>query len=298
MAASRQTGSPPHNKKGRHAAGLLRIQSGWRKSVLRDHRATPAIVDADGDEIDVLADAIDRGQHAGGVGEADVAVAHEQMIVLDGSRPVRGEAIFEADADSAAPAGFTRRVENRIGCREAVIITIRRHGGAALHIEQRVVPRVSDLTREQAKGADARTRNRIAGSDDELLAYARALEVGPVTLCFEAEDPGGGLKAITDLTTGDTAGRIMTSFGEKRARHRDDIPALVARTPTTVGADIETAPVVDGGDHRGRLGVGARSEISSSGRSRECNESNRTQQKLFHRGILQFCRFSLVPKRF
>src|SRR5690242_3108067 len=78
-------------------------------SILGDDRAAPAIVDADGDEIDVLLDALVEGQasstnHAIG-GEGVGAVAHEQVVVLDRRRPVRGEAEFEACTHRAAPAG-------------------------------------------------------------------------------------------------------------------------------------------------------------------------------------------------
>src|SRR5882757_9004454 len=76
-----------------------------RRSVLRDHRATPAVVDADGDEIDVLTDAIGAEEEAARRGEGVGLVLHEQMIVFERSRPVRGEAVFEADADRATPAG-------------------------------------------------------------------------------------------------------------------------------------------------------------------------------------------------
>src|SRR6478752_5035150 len=78
-------------------------------SVLGDDRAAPAIIDADGDEIDVLADARDIEHGAGDTGDAVVEqgvglVLHEHVIVFDAGRPVRGEAVFEAGADGAAPA--------------------------------------------------------------------------------------------------------------------------------------------------------------------------------------------------
>src|SRR5438552_7306030 len=108
MAASRQTRRPPQKKKAGTRPAFRYSVCGSRSSVFRDDRATPAIVDADGDEIDVLTDADVIEHRAGYTGDAVVeegvgAVPHEQMIVFDRGRPVRGEAVFEADADRAAP---------------------------------------------------------------------------------------------------------------------------------------------------------------------------------------------------
>src|SRR5882724_5178370 len=115
--AKRGTAHETRKQKGRRKAGLFSI---WKpqlrpRSVFRDHRAAPAIVDAGGDHIDVLTDAVgariqaDRGGKNGR--EADVAGAHEQMIVFNSSRPVRRESIFKTGPNRAAPAGFTRTVK-------------------------------------------------------------------------------------------------------------------------------------------------------------------------------------------
>src|SRR5688500_12046734 len=94
-----------------------------RSSILRDHRATPAIVDADGDEIDVLTDALVE-RHAGRADGSDSAVAHkgmgtilhEHVIVFDAGRPVRRETIFEAHTDHATPTGIvTGRGTHNVG---------------------------------------------------------------------------------------------------------------------------------------------------------------------------------------
>src|SRR5215212_8273 len=49
------------------------------------------------------------------------------------------------------------------------------------------------------------------------------------------------LPAVSDLTTNRSASRIVTTFteGGDRCTEVGDIPALVARTPTTVAADVE-----------------------------------------------------------
>src|SRR5689334_884492 len=62
-------------QKGRHKAGLS-LFSWQRSSVLRDDRATPLVVDADGDGVDVLADALVEHE-ASRADSGDVAVAHE-----------------------------------------------------------------------------------------------------------------------------------------------------------------------------------------------------------------------------
>ena len=126
-----------------------------------------------------------------------------------------------------------------------------------------------------------------------------AAEVCPVALAFNTEHPGAGLPAIADLATGRAAARIMATFvGDEHAGGGHCIPALAARTPATVGADVETAPVIDRGDHRRRLGVRTRSEIGSSGRSREGNESNRPKQKLLHFKIPSSCSLPVGPEAF
>ena len=74
------------------------------------------IVDASGDQIDVLADAFgSEGNRRRGRGrKADVAIAHEQMIPLNSERPIRSETIFPADTGDSAPAGLPRRVKDEV----------------------------------------------------------------------------------------------------------------------------------------------------------------------------------------
>src|SRR3954447_26570068 len=121
-------------------------------SVLRDDRAAELVVHARGDEIDVLTDAIVAGEHATRRGEGVGAVLHEQMVVLDADRRVRGEAVFEADADGATPTGVViGRGGQNVANRGEGTETIRGHGRTALEIEQDVVGGVTDLTGEQAE---------------------------------------------------------------------------------------------------------------------------------------------------
>jgi hypothetical protein len=126
-----------------------------RSSVLRDDRATPFVVYADGNEIDVLIDPIGAEEDASRRDEGVGTVLHEQVIVFDRSRPVRGEAVFEAGADRATPTGVVKVVGNLRpgGCEgdPEVIVGDRR---AALDVEQYVVGGPADLAREQAERVD------------------------------------------------------------------------------------------------------------------------------------------------
>src|SRR5260370_21898461 len=71
-----------------------------------------------------------------------------------------------------------------------------------------------------------------------------------------------------------------------------EIPALAGGPTAAVDTDVETAPVIDGRNHRRRrLGVGTSREIRSRSRrsqqarsqGAQCDHSDSTQQKLFHR---------------
>src|SRR3979490_2981821 len=255
-------------------------------SVLRDDRAAPAVVHANGNKIDVLTDAIGAIEQAGRRGEGDIAIAHEQVIVFDGSRPVRRETKFKTGTDRAAPTRFTRAggEEHSRGNGECVVLVFG-YGRAALYVKQHIVPSVADLTSEQPKRIDLGTVTDRREEQAEIVAS----EISPVALRFQTEHPRGCLPAIADLTTSRAAGCVMTTFPERSNRNAcgrcSEIPALAARSPTAVGADGEAAPIINRGDHRKRrLGVRTRREVGSgSGSQAQRNETNRTKQKLLHR---------------
>src|SRR5258708_37742452 len=73
-----------------------------------------------------------------------------------------------------------------------------------------------------------------------------------------------------------------------------EIPEFAGGPTAAVDTDVETAPVIDGGDHRRRgLGVGTGREIRSRSRrsqQAQCDQSDSTQQKLFHRISLRLSR--------
>ena len=62
----------------------------------------------------------------------------------------------------------------------------------------------------------------------------------------------------------------------------DEIHAIVALTPSTIGADIEAAPVIDGGDHRRRLGVGTGGKVRGEYGRGKSNRSHRNKRNRFH----------------
>jgi len=96
--------------------------------------------------------------------------------------------------------------------------------------------------------------SRIGGDPRHVLV--QAYEV--------TDDREGGLaRAAADLAAGDAAGCIVATFSADNQRRRNRIPALAARSPTAVGADVETGPIIDCGDHRGRLGVRTRRQVGS-----------------------------------
>src|SRR6516225_4583501 len=75
-------------QKGRREAGLFHREA-WLglRSVFRDDRAAPVIVHPNGAHIDVLTNIVaPGGQAAARRAEGDIAVAHEQMIVLNRHR--------------------------------------------------------------------------------------------------------------------------------------------------------------------------------------------------------------------
>src|SRR5258707_15813165 len=107
-----------------------------------------------------------------------------------------------------------------------------------------------------------------------------------LTVPYRQEHRGAAPPAMAELPTGGPAGRIMATIRkEENTGPRGGVPALAARSPAAIGADVEAAPVVNRSDHRGRrCPVRAGGEVGGRGRSphAQCNGANRTPQKLFH----------------
>src|ERR1700730_18684538 len=81
-------------------------------SVARDDRTAKSVVDADRAHVDILLDGVGTPDSGERRRERHAAAAHEQMVVFESDRKVRRKAEYDAGADSAAPAGFARRIED------------------------------------------------------------------------------------------------------------------------------------------------------------------------------------------
>src|SRR5881396_4157664 len=94
---------------------------------------------------------------------------------------------------------------------------------------------------------------------------------------------------------------MTTIRNHENAGRGDGVPALAARSPAAIGADVEAAPVINRSEHRGRRRpVRTGGEVGGRGRSSQaqCDKTNRTQQKLFHRSLQLFFASSDPKKRF
>src|SRR6266851_1360035 len=127
------THTTAQNKKTPAAAGAFRSAAKRLGSVLCDHRAAELVVQARGEEIDILLDAVGACGHAGRGDEVDSLPVHEHVVVLDADRPVRREAVFETGANHATPAGLAAgRSTQRAGRGRKNVVLGVGHSGTAL----------------------------------------------------------------------------------------------------------------------------------------------------------------------
>jgi len=119
MSAGEARAAPDHGKAYRNKVGASAFYELALGSVRPDDRTAQveAVVDASGDEVNILADRVsaeyaadryDSGAQNTCRREAVTMVAHEQVIVLDRNRPIRCESEFEARSHDTTPARFTR----------------------------------------------------------------------------------------------------------------------------------------------------------------------------------------------
>ena len=128
----------------------------WTKSVLRYNRTTPTVVHAHRDQIDVLTHVVGPHQSACGPNERDNtgrvkshgSIAHEQVIVFDAERPVRRKAKLKSGTDRSTPPAFGRSGTYVPADGADSFVNIARYSGAALDVEQDVVPSITDLSGE------------------------------------------------------------------------------------------------------------------------------------------------------
>src|SRR5580704_1792272 len=184
-------------------------------SVLRGDRATEAVIHTHGSHVDVLADCVAARHRNGGHWKRHGVVTHEEMIVFGGDRPVRRKAEFNPGPHGAAPTRFARLNEHDVGRGEERAVAVIRDRSAALHVPENVVPGIADLAGEQADGVDL---GLIGVGNDRRQTAIGSLQTGPIALSFDAEHPAGGLPTITDLTAGQTAGRVVAALGIRENR--------------------------------------------------------------------------------
>src|ERR1700738_3833011 len=95
-----------------------------------------------------------------------------------------------------------------------------------------------------------------------------ATQICPITLRFQAEYPRARLPSIANLTTSHTTSGIMTP---QKHCSRNVGPTIARAAITTVGADVEAAPVVDcGSGQRWGLGVRTSSQVSCGRGRSQC----------------------------
>src|SRR4051812_22511876 len=105
------------------------------------------VVEANGEHIHVLGDPVVDKSHKARIRNREVVVIvpHEQMVIFNTDRPVRGEAIFPAHTYRSAPARRIRRDQTEPS---GVVIhpeLIAGYSGTALDVEQRGIPRPTEL---------------------------------------------------------------------------------------------------------------------------------------------------------
>lgn len=114
-----------------------------------------------------------------------------------------------------------------------------------------------------------------------------AAEVCPVALAFNAVDHIEHLSAIANLATDSAGGRTMPAFGSNAC----EIPAVMARAPAAVNADIVTGPVTERGSDRPLRRVGLDrlwSEIRAKCGDRrvDCDDACSQKQQILHWSVI------------
>ena len=205
------------NKKAPDDAGALSLPEIEWNSVAGGHWCpvtTEFVVEAQGDHVHVLADPVVEElstEHC--ARESVVGSAHEEVVVFETGRPIRREAVLESEPQGAAPASRTCRDNANASDRGVDEGAVVRHRRAALQVQERRIPGVADLAGEQAYSIHPRA-GRKGWIED---ADARAPEIGPIALSFQAKHPLAGLPAVTDLAAENASGPIVATVGKGRA---------------------------------------------------------------------------------
>ena len=191
-----------------------------------------------------------------------------QMVVFSTDRS-GGKAILKADTQGATPTRRARRSQFKAGnviedakavaCPATPPLT---KSSAAFHAQpswpvKRPMPSV--FTRVESVGLSKLTRELLRSAQSPCASNPNTnwLACRRYPICPPKRPPERSRQPspVTRLPAG--------------CYEIPEIPAIVAGAPAAVETDIETAPVVDGGDHRGRRLVGAGREIGGRSGSRQ-----------------------------
>src|ERR1044072_5658766 len=126
-----------------------------------EHRPTEAIVDPGRYHVDILTDAVLGCEAARSSRESEGFTIEEDMIVFHADRPVRGEADLDAGANGSAPTRVVGCVDECVGGRKGVEVSVVNDGRAALDVHQHVIPGVTHLACEQTEGTDPRVYGEV-----------------------------------------------------------------------------------------------------------------------------------------
>src|SRR5579871_1155442 len=217
-----------------------------RRSILRDHRASPVetIVDARLHDMVVGAEAAEWNQR-GRRGEA--RIAEVVVLIFELARPVLGEHVFEAGADGptvVAVAGEAER-DRRARTRHHRLVVVG-EGITALYIEQAGTPSVADAAGDRTKTTLVVGVDLAAREDDAAVVAGNKGVLG-----FSTDHPvrvelvvSPALEAAEETAVAVVAGDEAVEIAVTR-EHADE-----------VATDIEAGPVIErSGIGRG-LGVG------------------------------------------
>jgi hypothetical protein len=260
------------NKKAGETAGLpqSRIE---RCSVARNHRAAAeaeAVVNTDLEGVLVEAEVAERHQRprADEVGAAEIVIH-----VLALGRPVRGEHVFEAGADSVAVAMVAIEDEGDRDTGEGQRVAVVGIGVTAFDVDQARTPGVAEAAGDRADPALVAGVDEAAGEGRVEAAIAE-----PAILAFQAEHPARReLPVGANLQAAEDAGAVI-------AEHEAAEIVAAVEGAADMAADIEAGPVIDRRRVGGGLLVVAAAEIGAEGRrgGADGREGRKGEQDLLH----------------
>ncbi len=166
-------------------------------------------------------------------------------------------------AASSAPEALLRMLKR-----------VSRHRSAALEVQQRRIPCITDLAGKKADAIrSAASRTGRIDDADTLVS-----EIRPIALGFQTEDPLAGLPAVTELAADDASRPMVQHVGSDGTPAPSRmIHAITALAPAAIAADVEAGPVIDGSNDGRRRLVSPRRKIGRHRRPGQGNKTNCTE---------------------